>query len=600
MPCRQNQRYLCGNKECSMCFNRSFANFSEKEKVECWSLENEKNPWDILQGSSENFIFDCKKCKHTFTKTIASITSKIPSWCPYCAHTYMCDKQDCKHCFDNSFASHEKSIYWSPKNKINPRKVSKSNNKKFIFKCGDCNHEFESSPNNITCNDRWCPYCGTSAPKLCKDRNCNHCFKKSLASYEDKKKLACWDVSKNDGLTPRDINKHSTKNYWFKCSDCHHYFEKMVSNLSRRGCWCPYCSHRKYCGDNCVICNDSSFASHPMSRYLCDDQNIDPKKIPLGGGKRFDFKCFDCGHRFNRKLNEVVAGKWCTYCCVPSKIVCDDNNCDQCYQKSFASHDKSKYWLTEKNGDVKPRDICKSTHTSYWFKCPLCENEFKKRIDYVTRKDTPTFCPICVNKTEKIMYNHLSEYFTTKIQPRFDWCKSPKTGRHYPFDFLLEDFSIIIEIDGMQHFKPVMQWSAPEFTQTKDLYKMKLAIEKGYTIIRILQEDVFYDRTDWKTILANHIKQYETPEIIYLEEGNMYECYDLSVSIEELTEKIMADSNDEEEDATPTTEEEYPLEEEFIEDHFSNIESIDPTYEEIDLVNEPIEKVIKMEVRKKK
>ena len=38
----------------------------------------------------------------------------------------LCNETDCEPCLDKSFASHEKSIYWSDANKAKPRDVFKA------------------------------------------------------------------------------------------------------------------------------------------------------------------------------------------------------------------------------------------------------------------------------------------------------------------------------------------------------------------------------------------------------------------------------------------------------------------------------------------
>jgi very-short-patch-repair endonuclease len=69
--------------------------------------------------------------------------------------------------------------------------------------------------------------------------------------------------------------------------------------------------------------------------------------------------------------------------------------------------------------------------------------------------------------------------------------------RHLPYDFVLSEDKIIIELDGLQHFEQVSNWQSPEETHLNDVYKMKCANENGYSVIRLLQTDVFYDTYDW-------------------------------------------------------------------------------------------------------
>jgi len=45
---------------------------------------------------------------------------------------------------NKSFASHEKIIYWSSKNKENSRHLFQGNSNKYWFNCEKCDIEFES------------------------------------------------------------------------------------------------------------------------------------------------------------------------------------------------------------------------------------------------------------------------------------------------------------------------------------------------------------------------------------------------------------------------------------------------------------------------
>ena len=78
--------------------------------------------------------------------------------------------------------------------------------------------------------------------------------------------------------------------------------------------------------------------------------------------------------------------------------------------------------------------------------------------------------------------------------------------KHLPFDFVIEERKIIIELDGPQHFKQVSNWVSPEINLTNDLFKMDCANKNGFSIIRILQKDVFNNKYDWLSELINKIE----------------------------------------------------------------------------------------------
>ena len=60
-------------------------------------------------------------------------------------------------------------------------------------------------------------------------------------------------------------------------------------------------------------------------------------------------------------------------------------------------------------------------------------------------------------------------------------------------------------MDGLQHFKQIANWKNYEDIMKKDVYKMKQVIKNGYTIIRLLQEDVWYNKNDWSKKLTDCI-----------------------------------------------------------------------------------------------
>src|SRR6185503_13938068 len=102
------------------------------------------------------------------------------------------------------------------------------------------------------------------------------------------------------------------------------------------------------------------------------------------------------------------------------------------------------------------------------------------------------WCSKCKNKTEGIMLKYLINIYPNIItQARFEWCRSEFYNKPLFFDFLLEEYKLIIELDGKQHFQQVANWESPEIIRERDYYKMDKAKENGYSIIRILQNDVW-------------------------------------------------------------------------------------------------------------
>jgi len=86
-----------------------------------------------------------------------------------------------------------------------------------------------------------------------------------------------------------------------------------------------------------------------------------------------------------------------------------------------------------------------------------------------------------------------------------------------------------VELDGNQHLIQVSKWKTPEHNRRRDLYKMECANKNGYSIIRILQEDVFKDKYNWLEELQQNIKKIQDENIIqniYMCKNNEYKDFD--------------------------------------------------------------------------
>ena len=92
---------------------------------------------------------------------------------------------------------------------------------------------------------------------------------------------------------------------------------------------------------------------------------------------------------------------------------------------------------------------------------------------------------------------------------------------------MIESLNLLIELDGAQHFRQVMNWKDPVETRKRDIYKMNQALINGYSVIRILQEDVWIDKNNWETNLKSAILDIDPgiPKIIYICENNEYSVY---------------------------------------------------------------------------
>jgi very-short-patch-repair endonuclease len=503
-------------------FEKSFAS---NPKSSFWDYtKNIKNPCDILNNQSHTkYWFKCNKCYHSFDISLGHIHEG--KWCCYCNSSTMCNTENCTFCYNKSFASNSKSSFWdySENENIKPRDITRSSGKSYNFIC-EYGHRFKQKINNVS-NGLWCSECCNSK-RLCSSIDCSKCIKNS---FELNPKSIYWDYSKNGNEIPRNVFNSSGKKYWFHCNICYHSFEITLSHINE-GKWCSFCNGNNLCEkDTCEYCFQKSFASNEKSNCWISEMNegLIPRQVCKMSGKKCWFQCDNCPHKFNKVLSDVSGGHWCKYCCLGSYDFCEIENCKHCFQKSFASHPRSKNWSNKNT--ISPNEITIYTKHPYWFDCDDCKNPFYAIIGNITRLNS--WCPVCKNKTEKKLNNTLLKYYSTlKHSFRTDWCKN-KT--YLPYDFCIPEFKIIIELDGLQHFQQVMKWKSPEEQFKTDLYKQECANNNGFSTIRLLQKDVWDDKNDWLNKLVKSIQEIianpEKIQNIYLSDNNEYTTFKTAI-----------------------------------------------------------------------
>ena len=264
-------------------------------------------------------------------------------------------------------------------------------------------------------------------------------------------------------------------------------------------------------------------------KLFCDKKNImlikDYSKEPITSRTSIEFKCVMIGcenthiTRFSNFINNKNA--YCESCKKESKrervII---------YEKMIAyTHPEiAKQWHPTKNGELKPEHFTYGTEQKIWWFSNECKHDWDSQISNRTGRGDG--CTKCINKTEQKLYDELSKYYPLlKQQFKVEWCKNKK---YLPYDFVLEDNKIIIEIDGEQHFKDIISWnSSLKDTHENDIYKMKCANENGFSVIRIFQPDIWNDSYDWFTELRENIEKIKLEQRLQ----NVYMCKDNEYAI---------------------------------------------------------------------
>tara|TARA_B110000285_G_scaffold102017_1_gene116069 strand:+ start:2582 stop:3859 length:1278 start_codon:yes stop_codon:yes gene_type:complete len=241
--------------------------------------------------------------------------------------------------------------------------------------------------------------------------------------------------------------------------------------------------------------------------------------------------CNICNKSFQQTpYNHYLSGSGCTDCGIIKRA----NE-----MKRIASE---RFWTVANNDErfdfskyVYSKAITKSDIT-----CKQCDEKFPSSPNnYLCGKG----CPNCCLKTKKKLNEKLKQiYPNLEMELKVDWCRNPEkcNGKHhyFPYDFYIciEDgdlkLHIIIELDGIQHIKPQKFFDRKltfEERHERDVYKEKCAKDNGYHTIRILQEDVLFDKNEWLDNLKKEIDYIKNNQCTihhrYICENNEYEIF---------------------------------------------------------------------------
>lgn len=385
-----------------------------------------------------------------------------------------------------------------------------------------CKHEWEEQIRVRQKNG--CPFCS-------KHRICIH--ESIISTHPEIAKE--WHPTKNGSLLPYQITYGTLKKVWWLCNNtncsdnCPHEWEATVGSRCGDKTGCPFCTKnglRKVCIHNSIVFTHPEIAKqwHPNK-----NGNKTPSQYSYGCKLKFWWRCDKtceqrCFHDFEAKiLHRTKKSLGCPYCCKGTRKVCE-HTCLQATHPEIA-----KEWHTSKNGSISPLTISRGHSKKVWW---LCQNNHEYECLVSNRTVCNQGCPICVNKTEKKLYDILSQKYKTIRQFKIDSCKNKN---HLPFDFYIPELNLIIELDGIQHFTQVMNWNSPDDIFKRDIFKMENALSAGFNMIRIYQPLVYKaDNSLLNKIIENinnesKIKYITSNNNIYEQFETCFLTYDFSI-----------------------------------------------------------------------
>lgn len=462
---------FCANLKVKSGFNDLATVFPALAEEWDFDKNGEVTPADVVAYSAKRFWWKCKTC-HNSWKT--SVMLRTKTGCPYCSnHTKIKGFNDLETLCPDLVKEwdYEKNI------DILPSQFAKGSEKKVWWKCNK-GHSWEATINSRV-SGRNCPYC--SNKKVLK--GFNDIFTTN-PEYEDE-----WDFDKNKNLDPYALPSGSDKKAWWICSTCGFSWQASISSRSA-GRGCPKCGRETASAGRLktMAGNNPLFEQYPQLEREWDhekNKGLDIDLIPASSN-RFAWWICDKGHSFKTRINSrTINGVGCPYC-ANQKVLPGTNDL------LTLNPGLAEEWDYEKNGDLKPSDVLSHSSKFAWWKCKICGNSWRAKIN---NRANGRGCPECSQAGTSFIEQTLYYYVKSVIpnaQNRFDFDGTE-------FDIYLPSIQTAIEYDGA-YYHSIM--GSEEREQRKDLF----CKEKGIRLIRLRETplkgtdgaiNLFCDCSNW-------------------------------------------------------------------------------------------------------
>ncbi len=398
-------------------------------------------------------------------------------------------------------------------------KVKQDKNFTWIWKCkcGFCGNLFEEIPSKILNNHTKSCGCLKTQNAYMKNQKIKYSFYNWCIDNNKQEYLNFWDYELNN-KTPKEVSYGSTIKRWFKCCNevsNHKSQLHSLSHITNRGTplYCVTCNSFAYWGIN-------KYGTDFLDKYWDYDKNlgIDPFVISYACNKKVWIKCQEKDYHDSYLIacNKFsVSNCRCYYCKTNSGKIHPNDSLGSLYPQVL------NIW-SELNNKT-PFEYAPHTNKKVWFKCQK-HYDYKQSVNNAVERMFR--CPECTKEMfdsylQTKVYNYLlTKYPNYKINKEFKCTLisiNPKTNYKLPYDNEIEELKLIIEVMGIQHYKPT-SWiknASNKSNQTieelfayqkwKDLYKKDFALKNGYNYIAIpywTEKDESY-----KILIDNKIKE---------------------------------------------------------------------------------------------
>lgn len=265
-----------------------------------------------------------------------------------------------------------------------------------------------------------------------------------------------------------------------KCKIHDYYFSKKAALLLHSKHGCNKCATES-------IKNHISKTNEWFVTELCkNNPTITPLEEYINMYTKIKVKCNNCGKEYYAKPNDLINGHACKDCSI-IKISISKQKSHDVFIQQFNDNNPFANSITILSKYVKSSQKIKC-------RCNVCGYEWETYPNTlvgatITKSRSGTGCPICRNSHgEQIIYNYLVQNNYNVIRQKEFEGLLGLGGFPLTYDFFLPDYNILIEVNGIQHYKQIEFFGGKEkFNKQKehDYRKQKYAKNHGYDLIEI-------------------------------------------------------------------------------------------------------------------
>lgn len=276
-----------------------------------------------------------------------------------------------------------------------------------------------------------------------------------------------WHPTRNGNLTPHDVKAGTSKKVWWKCVDCGHEWEAIISSRGRKGNGCPECGKKKISESRKTPRSGESlrerFPEIAAEWNYENNGELTPDNVKARSSVVVSWKCVN-GHTWKSTISNRAGGRGCP--------ICGNKKVETGFNDLATINPKlAKEWHPSKNGIITASTVLPSSSKRVWWLCSLCGHEWSATINNRTKRG----CPRCSNGLqvsfpEKAIVYYLQMAGVELVENyRPDWMKRKE------LDIYIPSLGVGIEYDGEAWHKK----------GAEDLNKDILCLANGVGLIHI-------------------------------------------------------------------------------------------------------------------